>query len=104
MGNNLAPVDLGTGRTAKLVSAGHHFTCVILVSCGEKRREIERRNRSELGLWDVMLAGEPVREGVTSVPSGLVSAAEMVVLKMCGRFIEARRADGDWRWCWAGQP
>jgi hypothetical protein len=60
MGNNLAPVDLGTNRTAKFVSAGDHFTCVILVSCGDKRREIGRRHRAELGLWVVMLAREPV--------------------------------------------
>ena len=30
MGNNLAFIDLGLGRTAKAVATGHYHTCVIL--------------------------------------------------------------------------
>ena len=34
MGRNLPAVDLGPGRSAVAVSAGYHYTCAVLVSCG----------------------------------------------------------------------
>jgi hypothetical protein len=45
MGTNLAAVDLGAGRTAVSVSAGWTFTCALLVSrCQARREQLENAN------------------------------------------------------------
>ena len=36
MGDKLDPIDLGTGRTAKAISAGHYYTCALLDNNGVK--------------------------------------------------------------------
>ena len=37
MGDNLAPVDLGNGRTAVAVTAGGSYTCALLVRLHPER-------------------------------------------------------------------
>ena len=55
MGDNLRPVDLGTGRTAKQISFGDFFMCIILsdnnLAC------IGKNDYGQLGIGSTVRAG-----------------------------------------------
>jgi alpha-tubulin suppressor-like RCC1 family protein len=57
MGDNLAPLDFGTGRTAKSIATGENFHCVILdndtVKCWGKN------DKGQLGLGNTNNVGPP---------------------------------------------
>ncbi|MCC7442433.1 MAG: hypothetical protein IT285_12425, partial [Bdellovibrionales bacterium] len=67
MGDSLPPINLGTGRTAKAITAGDYFTCALLdddsVKCwGEN-------NYGQLGLGDFSYRGDNAGEMGDSLPA-----------------------------------
>lgn len=60
MGDNLAPIDLGTGRTAKTVIAGGFYNCAILDN--DKLKCWGRNNNGQLGLGDTSDRGDQANE------------------------------------------
>ena len=56
MGDNLSPIDLGTGRTATAIAAGGYHSCAILDNAAVKCWG--RNNRGQLGLGDMINRGD----------------------------------------------
>ena len=68
MGDNLPIVDLGTDRTAKVISAGEHYTCAILdnneVKCWGKN------DKGQLGLGHTDTRGNEMGQDLEAVDLG----------------------------------
>ncbi len=92
MGDNLAPIDLGTGRTAKAVISGGFFNCAILDN--DKIKCWGRNNAGQLGLGDTANRGDDPNEmgdnlpyvdlGGSSKVSGMTTRSEHVCATIMG--------------------
>lgn len=72
MGDNLLRADLGTGKTAKAISAGVHHTCAILND--DTLKCWGRNNYGQLGLEDMVNRGDGANEMGDNLPTINVGA------------------------------
>jgi alpha-tubulin suppressor-like RCC1 family protein len=100
MGDNLPPIDLGTGRTAVMVSAGYVFTCAVLddhsVKCWG--------SGDETGLGRIDNRGEQPGQMGDQLPAvDLGTGAKAVAVGAGYTSACALLADGRVK-CWGGGP
>jgi alpha-tubulin suppressor-like RCC1 family protein len=98
MGDNLPTVDLGTGRTAKMISAGSAHTCVILdnntVKCWGRNTE------GQLGYGDVTWRGDGAGEMGDSLLAVNLGTGRTAKRVSAGTNFTCALLDNDTVKCW----
>jgi alpha-tubulin suppressor-like RCC1 family protein len=98
MGDNLAPVDLGTGRTAKAIAAGGSFACAILdtnqVKCWGAN------NRGQLGIGDTANRGDQPEELGDALPTVYLGAGRTALSIAVGTTFACALLDDKTVKCW----
>ncbi|MFN3217003.1 MAG: hypothetical protein ACE367_10945 [Acidimicrobiales bacterium] len=100
MGDGLAPVDLGPGRTATAITAGVFFTCALLDDATTKCWG--RNTTGQLGAGDVEHRGDQTGEmGDALLPVDLGGDRSVAAITAGGNHACALLDDGSLR-CWGG--
>jgi cysteine-rich repeat protein len=97
-GDNLPPIDLGTGKTAVAISAGHHHTCALLndgtVKCWGQGLA------GALGLGDAENRGDQPGEMGDDLPAVDLGAGKTAVAISCGSLTGCAILDDGSVKCW----
>jgi cysteine-rich repeat protein len=98
MGETLAEVDLGAGRSAIAIAAGDHHTCALLG--GGAAKCWGRNDRGQLGLGDTLPRGDGPGEMGDALPEvELGPSGEIIAIAAGGSFTCALFFDGAIK-CW----
>lgn len=98
MGDNLPYIDLGTGRTAKQVSAADAHVCVILDNDSVKCWG--RSDKGELGYGDVEMRGDGSGEMGDNLPAVDLGTGRTAKQIQLGRYHTCAILDNDQVKCW----
>ncbi|AKT37187.1 uncharacterized protein CMC5_013170 [Chondromyces crocatus] len=98
MGDLLPTVDLGTGRTAKAISAGAFHTCVVLDDDSVKCWGVN--SRGQLGLGDMLLRGDEPGEMGNALPVVALGAGRTAKAITTGYEHTCALLDDDRVKCW----
>ena len=98
MGDNLAPVNLGTGRTALAVTAGNNHTCALL-----DNRQVKcwgNNGSGQLGLGDTNARGDAPGEMGNSLPAVDLGTGRLAVAVSAGNAFTCALLDNATVKCW----
>ncbi len=98
MGDNLPIVNVGTGRTAKAISAGNHHTCALLDNDALKCWGSNGYGR--LGLGDTYARGDSASEMGDNLPAVDLGDGRTAKSVSAGGLFTCARLDNDSVKCW----